>query len=720
MNRTLLLLIILMISVLTKAQSRQDFKTNQTDTFYGKIVSDPYRMLEDTGNAKVKSWMKKESAKAEKFFTSMPAYKKIYSQVSKALNEGSIEEINSVQFWNDNYYVTKRYPGQQNYVLYKIDKKGNEQVFYDAQKSHPEIKSNNVMIIGFEFDENANKFLYGLVNGGNESEPKYGQVDMITGEKMYDTMYLNSTNSIIKYDPERKDAFYYSYFPNYKKGADPMHRLDSAEIKYHIIGTDSSTDFKVINFDTTVIKRSVNDYASFDIKSTSAFVTVAVKNKVSNEYRIYYVDKKELNGLNTKWKKLCDFSNRISSYYAFGNYLFMISQNNASNSKVIRVDLRTGNLSEAVELIGISKMLINDMKVTKNELLVVATDGPEGKIFSIAHGANNAKIINTPFKGYISLIWADDRKSNYIVSVDTWTNLREYFEYNDSSKSFTHSAIQRQLPKVKTDLEVKTVFVKSHDGVMVPMTIIYKKGLKLDGSHPIRIEGYGAYGYTSNPSYWPESYIYYNLGGINAIAHVRGGGIYGDEWRLAGSKETKPNTWKDFIACADYLVANKYATKKNLVGSGGSAGGILIGRSITERPDLFGAAIISVGALDMIRMENSPNGRGNIPEFGSVTTAEGFKALDEMSSYHHVKDGTRYPAVLLTHGINDNRVPVYHSLKMTARLQQATTSNNPILLKLNFDSGHGMQQSTNDIINEVVNSISFRCWAAGIKGFTNK
>jgi len=196
-------------------------------------------------------------------------------------------------------------------------------------------------------------------------------------------------------------------------------------------------------------------------------------------------------------------------------------------------------------------------------------------------------------------------------------------------------------------------------------------------------------------------------GGIIAVAHVRGGGEYGKAWHMASQKLTKPNTWKDFIACAEYLIEHGYTSTPLLAGQGGSAGGITIGRAITQRPDLFAAAIINVGDLDAVRMETTTNGVPNIPEFGTVTEEDGFKGLLAMSSYHHVKDGTKYPAVLMTHGMNDPRVEPWNSAKMTARLQAATASGKPILFRADYNAGHGIGSTRMQHLEETADEWSF-------------
>ena len=223
--------------------------------------------------------------------------------------------------------------------------------------------------------------------------------------------------------------------------------------------------------------------------------------------------------------------------------------------------------------------------------------------------------------------------------------------------------------------------------------------------------------YSITPSFGAVQLAWYELGGVNATCHVRGGGEYGEEWHLAGKGATKPNTWLDFIACAQYLVDQKYTSPARLAGTGGSAGGILIGRAITERPDLFGAAIIDVGGLDSLRGGKSANGETNIPEFGTVKTEEGFKNLYAMSSYHHVKDQTTYPAVLLTTGMNDPRVEPWMPGKMTARLQAATSSGKPVVLRVDYGGGHGGGSGENQQQEATAGRWSFLLWQFGVPGF---
>jgi prolyl oligopeptidase len=231
--------------------------------------------------------------------------------------------------------------------------------------------------------------------------------------------------------------------------------------------------------------------------------------------------------------------------------------------------------------------------------------------------------------------------------------------------------------------------------------------LELTGNNPTLLTGYGSYGLTINPAFSPAMLAWYERGGIYAVAHIRGGGEYGEEWHLAGKKLKKQNTIDDFIACAEYLIAQKYTRPERLAGEGTSAGGIPSGGSLVKRPDLWSVMVIRVGVTNTLRSEASENGPPNVPEFGSVSTEEGFKGLMIVDSYHKVKDGTNYPAVLLTTGLNDPRVVVWQATKMAARLQEATSTGKPILLRVEEQGGHGMGSTKQQVEAELADKLAF-------------
>jgi len=304
------------------------------------------------------------------------------------------------------------------------------------------------------------------------------------------------------------------------------------------------------------------------------------------------------------------------------------------------------------------------------------------------------------------------------MGLGSWTRFGGYYAYDPASGKVADTRLQ---PQGKYDnpanLVATEVKAKAADGTLIPLSIVHRKGLKLDGTNPTIVYGYGAYGISQTPFFRPTFLPWFDRGGVFAVAHVRGGGEYGEDWYKAGYKATKPNTWRDAIAGAEWLVANKYTSPAKMSIMGGSAGGIFVGRAITERPELFGAAVSQVGVADALRFEFSANGVPNIPEFGSVKTEEGFKALLAMSSYAAVKDGTRYPAVLFATGYNDPRVDAWEAGKMAARLQAASTSGKPVLLRLDYNAGHGYGSTKKSQYEERADTFAFLFWQAGIKGF---
>jgi prolyl oligopeptidase len=262
-------------------------------------------------------------------------------------------------------------------------------------------------------------------------------------------------------------------------------------------------------------------------------------------------------------------------------------------------------------------------------------------------------------------------------------------------------------------IEVTEVKVPSHDGALVPMTLIHRKGLKRDGSNPTLLGAYASYGFSETAHFNPGFMAWIEQGGVMAVANPRGSGVYGEPWRMAGFKQTKPNTWKDGVACAQYLIAQGYASPGTLAAIGGSAGGIFVGRAFTSAPQLFAAAVSVVGVMDAVRAEESANGVTNISEFGSYKNPQDFPALLEMSTYHQVKDGTPYPAVLLVHGLNDPRVDVWHSAKAAARLQAASSSGKPVLLRLDAQAGHGIGSTATQRNAMEADIYSFLLWQMG-------
>jgi prolyl oligopeptidase len=360
------------------------------------------------------------------------------------------------------------------------------------------------------------------------------------------------------------------------------------------------------------------------------------------------------------------------------------------------------------------KGVLEDFSFTRSSCYyTVKQNGTQTRLYRREEGGGRE--VELPVAaGTVSVTTKGHRFEDMWVSLTGWTLDGTRYRYHQEDGSFTVEQLSKRAEYPEfDDLVVEELMVPSHDGVEVPLSLIHKKGLKMDGKAPLMIFGYGAYGITNDPSFSPGRLLWCKDGGIWAVAHVRGGGALGDAWRLAGNKTTKPNTWKDLIALTEYLHGHNYSSPEHTAIIGGSAGGILIGRAMTERPELYAAALPLVGAMNMVRMELSPNGPTNVPEFGTVKDSVEFFALLEMDSYHHIKDGVAYPATLVTAGMNDPRVIAWQPAKFAARLQAATSSNRPVLFSVDYKAGHGIGNTKSKDWEEMADYLSFAFWQTG-------
>ncbi|HEY1228397.1 MAG TPA: prolyl oligopeptidase family serine peptidase, partial [Ramlibacter sp.] len=332
-------------------------------------------------------------------------------------------------------------------------------------------------------------------------------------------------------------------------------------------------------------------------------------------------------------------------------------------------------------------------------------------------GDTSGHAIPLPVRGGVADLHDDPAHAyrDWLYTVAGWTQAPRTYRLQGARSTDTGLRPQVRIPGAPA-IEVTDVQVRSHDGVLVPMTILHRKGLRRDGSNPTLLDGYGSYGFSETAHYNPSRLAWLERGGVLAYANVRGSGVHGDPWHRAGFKASKPNTWKDGIACAQFLTAQGYASPSTLGVMGTSAGGIFVGRAVTDAPQLFAAAIFNVGVMDAVRAEESANGITNISEFGSWKDPKEFPALLAMSTYHQIRDGVAYPAVMLVHGLNDPRVDVWHSAKAAARLQAASSSGKPILLRLDAQAGHGVGSTAHQRHALEADIYSFLLWQMGKAG----
>jgi prolyl oligopeptidase len=437
----------------------------------------------------------------------------------------------------------------------------------------------------------------------------------------------------------------------------------------------------------------------------------------------YYSPIEQLNSKKIPWQVMCKASDKlVRSQAIIGDDVYSITYNNAKNYKVIATTLKHPDWTNAVTIAAEKPdQTVEYFIYSKDYLLIVFSDGINNHLSKYNFKSKATTEVKLPYSGTIGISCINTKTNDCTLGITSWNKPYTEFNYDAANDAFSPSSFNQPpvYPDAYKDLQVEEVQVKGHDGVMVPLSIIYKKGIKLDGSNACLLDGYGAYGYSAAPFFSVRENALAVKGVVIGIPHIRGGSEKGEAWYRAGYKTTKPNTWKDFISCAEYLIAKGYTSPSKLAGTGTSAGGILISRAITERPDLFAAAICNVGCANALRLEFGANGPVNIPEFGTVKDSVECKALYEMDGVQHVVKGVKYPAVLCVGGWNDPRVVPWQPGKFAAALQNASSSGKPVMMKINYDNGH-FTEDKNVTFANFADQFAFAMWQCGHPAFQMK
>jgi prolyl oligopeptidase len=688
---------------------------NVQDTFFGVQVDDPYRYMENLSDPVVQAWLKAQADYTRTILDDIPGRQKLLDRIV------TIDAALSPRIWDvnrlpgDQLFYLKRLPQDNVFKLYvRNGLNGDEKLLVDPE-TYAKATGKPHAINYFEPSWDGKYLAYGISAAGSE-EAVIHVMDAATGaevDKPIDRAQFGEVN----WRGDGK-SFFYIRLQKLGEGMDPTERYLKSKVFLHVMGDDPEKDTPVYGYGVSdLVKMEPSDIPIVFTDPASDYALGVIAHGTQNEITLYVAPVATLGTSGTPWKKACDVGDAVTGVASGGDNLYLLTHNDAPRFKLIKTSVSNPEISKADVVVPQSSAVLAALAAAKDALYVQARDGVFGKLIRVPYDGT-PEAVALPFDGTVSLAAAEPRCDGVFLTMASWTKAPQVYSYDPATKQLANTGLQPAATfDLPDSLQSVVAMATSYDGTMIPLSVVYRQGIKMDGSNPTLLSGYGAYGIPQEPWYVPRMLAFLERGGILATAHVRGGGEYGEEWYRAGYKGTKPNTWKDFIACAQYLIDNKYTSPGKLACTGGSAGGILVGRAITERPDLFGIAIPQVGALDMLRAETTPNGIPNIPEFGTVKTEEGFKALFEMSAYHHVKNGVKYPAVLLTAGMNDPRVEPWETAKMAARLQAATASGRPVLLRLDYEAGHGIGTTKRQVEEETADIWTFVLWQAGVPDF---
>ncbi len=688
-----------------------------TETLFGTTVTDPYRYFENMKDPVVDAFFRDQNAYTRAVLSRLgSAREQLFNRIKVLDNAGAT--VSGVTRDGPYYFYEQLKPGENSPKLYVREAAGGtERVLVDPAALASAGKHFTINYFLPSLD--GSHVAYGISEGGSEASVIH-IVETATGQVLPDAIDRAYFVGVTSWLPDGK-SFYYVRFPQLQPGESENDKETRAVNYLHVLGRDPDKDVPVFGYGVNPsIPFEKTDFPIVAYSPVSPYTVGLVVHGVKNEFTVYATSG-NVSSAGAPWKQIASTDDNVTGFDVKGSTIFLQTHQDAPTFKVVATSLESPNIASATTVVAAGRPVIEQIGVAADGLYVLSRDGGFGRIAKIALAADGtpgaSSDIQLPYQGSIGSISVDPREAGTVFPLTGWTHSLLYYAADaNGTVADTHlKALANVDMSAYTSSEV---MAPSADGTMVPLSLIYRKGLPLNGSHPTYLNGYGAYGITIEPAFSATRVAWLERGGVYAVCHVRGGGWFGEAWHHAGMIATKPHTWEDFVGCGRWLIAHKYTSSAHLAGEGTSAGGITIGRAITSQPHLFAAALDVVGSSNALRQEFSPNGPPNTPEFGTVANETGFKALYEMDAYEHVVQGTAYPAVMMITGFNDPRVSSWELAKFTARLQLATTSGRPILLRVDYDAGHGFLAGSRTQNEQLLtDEFSFLLWQCGDPAF---
>lgn len=661
------------------------------ETFYGTTVEDPYRWMEDWQSDEARAWLEAQAAFTREYLSSLPERDALLRRVEEL--SATDPEVHAFQAAGGRIFYLRRDPDDSVAKLaMRVEPYTEERVLFDPNTLPAEEHSS---IDWFFPSRDGSLVAFGLAPGGSENNELH-LVSTESGEQL-DTVISRVRRGHVSWLEDNRSFLYHRY-ADLPPGAPAREKWFDTRTYLHRIGADPEGD-------PVVFARGAHPGVEID-RQPFPIVRVSPGNDwmigivfrihhitgPGGELRLYVAPKSDLEGDPSaiRWTQVTDFDDCVVDYAVSGDTLYVLTYLDAPRYRVLAVDLRDPDLKRARPAVPEGGAVIEAIRVAGDFLLLRELDAGIGRLSRVPLAGGEPERVPLPVEGSI-IEWTSEPGSSDVVLVLTaWTVSPRAYRYHVGSGTLAETD---WIPPSSIDfssIEAHEELIPARDGAQVPLSLIHKRELALDGDNPTILIGYGSYGVNLSPVFIPAYLAWYERGGVLAVGHIRGGGEKGRDWHEAGRKLRKENTIADFIACAEWLIDKGFTRPGRLAGEGGSAGGIPTGGSLVRRPDLWAVMVMAVPMANSLRFEHTPGGPPNIPEFGSVTTEEGFRGLHMVDSYLRVQDGTAYPAVLLTTGLNDPRVEPWQAMKMAARLQAASTSGKPVLLRVELHGGHGI------------------------------
>lgn len=683
----------------TKLAYPQPKRSSQTDEFHGTQVPDPYRWMEDVDSADTRAWIDAENKLTDSYLSAIPQRTAIKQRLTDLWN---YERYSAPSKVADGFYIYSKNDGLQNQsVLYRarsITDPG--EVFFDPNKI---LADGTAALNGSIFTDDGKLWAYGVSIAGSD-RTEWHIMDTATGKLLPDTLAPNRQG--VSAWLKDNSGFYYSSYAPTEKGSELKANTFFQKIYFHKLGTPQSED-------KIVYERPDNKefFSGIEISEDGKWLIVSVGKGTERMNMVYFKSTADTDGA---FAPLVDDLNNSWNFIGNdGSTFYFQTDKDAPKGKIVKTDVHakgrvwsdvvpeSKDTLNGVSFIG-GRFVLNYLQDAHTVIKIVSTNGKAVRDVKLpgigtAGGFNGKKTDLDTFYTYSSY-----NAPPTIYSYDMRTGI---------SKVFRESKVKFD----PTRFEVKEVFYPSKDGTKIPMFLTYKKGIKLDGTNPTLLYGYGGFNISMTPGFSVVPIAWLEMGGVYAVACLRGGSEYGKDWWRAGSRLNKQNVFDDFAYAGKWLIANKYTSTPKLAINGGSNGGLLVGATLNQNPGLFGAAVPQVGVMDMIRFDKFTIGWAWRSDYGDPANANDFKAMYAYSPYHNAKPGTKYPPVLVTTADHDDRVFPAHSFKYTAAMQYAQAADAPVLIRIQTRGGHGAGLPTTAAIEQLSDIYSFLVKSLGVK-----
>ncbi|WP_020539667.1 prolyl oligopeptidase family serine peptidase [Lewinella cohaerens] len=660
---------------------------DHTDDYHGTAIADPYRWLEVDTAQDVEAWVKEQNAVTFGYLENIPFRKKIEERLTELLNYPRL----SSPFRAGDYYFFYKNDGLQNQavIYYQKGLDGEPEVFIDPN-TWSEAGTTAISLVGFSEDD---RYVAFTVADAGSDWRKIKVMEVATKKELDDELEW------VKFSGAgwSGDGFFYSRYPAPEAGQELSGNNQYHSVYFHKLGTPQSEDELVFrdddnpnNYHYGGVTEDGDYFVMYDAPGTDGFAA-------------YYKDLKNDGDFVALFP---GYKNKSSIVHNIGTRMLVLTDIDAPKYRLVEVDINNPGKENWKEIIPESENLLQSVSSGGGYLFANYLENATDRYYQMAYDGSNKKAIELPGTGSAGGLGGEEEDKVLFYTFTSFTYPPTIFKYD--VKTGTSEPFYRAELKFNPEDYVETqVFYPSKDGTKVSMFLVHKKGLKMDGSNPTYLYGYGGFNVSLTPSFSASRLVLLENGGVFAMANLRGGGEYGEEWHKGGMLDKKQNVFDDFIAGAEYLISEGYTSKEKLAIAGGSNGGLLVGACMAQRPDLFAVAFPAVGVMDMLRYHKFTVGKGWIPEYGSSDDPEQFKNLLSYSPIHNLKEGVAYPATMVTTADHDDRVVPAHSFKFAAQLQKSHQGDNPVLIRIATDAGHGAGKPISKIIEEQADQWSF-------------